>query len=109
MRKHNENDDFRRGAPWSVSADGCRPDTCDPVDRCQYPGRRYPQHKNPTAPVAGRNSFTEAQAKERIEKAGYSGVTALKLDDKGLWQSNAMKDGKSVSVTLDYQGNIVAM
>ncbi|NTI78229.1 PepSY domain-containing protein [Rhizobium rhizogenes] len=66
------------------------------------PAVATPNTKNPTAPVAGSN-------KERIEKAGYSGVTALKLDDKGLWQSNATKDGKSVSVTLDYQGNIVAM
>ena len=73
------------------------------------PAVATPNTKNPAAPVAGSNSFTEAQAKERIEKAGYGGVTALKLDDKGLWQSNATKDGKSVSVTLDYQGNIVAM
>ncbi|MBM7045711.1 PepSY domain-containing protein [Rhizobium lusitanum] len=80
-----------------------------PSTDANTPAVATPSTKNPTAPVAGRNSFTEAQAKERIEKAGYSGVTALKLDDKGLWQSNAMKDGKSVSVTLDYQGNIVAM
>ncbi|PZM15818.1 PepSY domain-containing protein, partial [Rhizobium tubonense] len=73
------------------------------------PAVATPDTKNPTAPVAGHNSFTEAQAKERIEKAGYSGVTALKLDDKGIWQSTATKDGKSVTVTLDYQGNVVAM
>jgi hypothetical protein len=28
--------------------------------------------KNSNAPVAGRNSFTEGQAKTAIEKAGYS-------------------------------------
>jgi hypothetical protein len=65
--------------------------------------------KNPTAPVPGHNSFTEAQARDRIEKAGYSGVTGLKLEDKGIWQSTATKDGKSVTVALDYQGNVVAM
>lgn len=80
-----------------------------PSTDANTPAVATPNTKNPTAPVAGHNSFTEAQAKERIEKAGYSGVTALKLDDKGLWQSIATKDGKSVSVTLDYQGNIVAM
>jgi hypothetical protein len=73
------------------------------------PAVATPTTKNPTAPVAGHNSFTEAQAKDRIEKAGYSGVTALKLDDMGIWQSTATKDGKSVTVALDYQGNVVAM
>lgn len=80
-----------------------------PSNDANTPAVATPGTKNPTAPVAGHNSFTQAQAKERMEKAGYSGVTALKLDDKGVWQSSAMKDGKSVSVTLDYQGNIVAM
>ena len=28
--------------------------------------------QNPGAPVAGKNSFTEAQAKARIEEAGYT-------------------------------------
>lgn len=65
--------------------------------------------KNPAAPVAGANSFTEAQAKDRIEKAGFTDVTNMKLDDKGIWQASASKDGKPVKVSLDYQGNIVAM
>ncbi len=73
------------------------------------PAVATPDTKNPTAPVAGANSFTEAQAKERIEKAGYSGVSGLKLDDKGVWQASATKDGKPVKISLDYQGNIVAM
>lgn len=30
------------------------------------------------------------------------------LDDKGVWQAKATKDGKAMSVALDYQGNIVA-
>jgi hypothetical protein len=33
----------------------------------------------------------------------------LTLDDKGVWQASAMKDGKPVKVSLDYQGNIVGM
>jgi hypothetical protein len=82
--------------------------TTPPTD-ANTPAVATPGSNNPIAPVAGYNSFTEAQAKERIETAGYSGVTALKLDDEGIWQSTAMKDGKSVSVSLDYQDNIVAM
>ncbi|MGO4197457.1 PepSY domain-containing protein [Rhizobium sp. YAF28] len=64
--------------------------------------------KNPDAPVAGANSFTEAQAKERIEKAGFSEVKNLKKDDNGIWMAAGTKDGKAVIVALDYQGNVVA-
>lgn len=72
------------------------------------PAVATPDSKNPTAPVEGANSFTETQAKERIEEAGYMDVTGLKKDDKGIWMASAMKDGKPVSVALDYQGNVVA-
>lgn len=63
---------------------------------------------NPGAPVAGRNSFTEGQAKSRIESNGYASVTGLTKDDNGVWRGKAMKDGKSVDVSLDFQGNVVA-
>jgi hypothetical protein len=72
------------------------------------PAVATPDTKNPTAPVEGANSFTEDQAKERIEEAGYTGVKDLKKDDKGIWNAAGMKDGKSVSIALDYQGNVVA-
>jgi opacity protein-like surface antigen len=60
-----------------------------------------------TAPVAGRNSFTEGEAKSRIEKMGFSDVSNLKKDDQGVWRGRAMKDGKTVDVSLDYQGNVI--
>jgi hypothetical protein len=72
------------------------------------PAVATPDTKNPTAPVEGANSFTEAQAKDRIAEAGYTDVKDLKLDDKGIWMAAGMKDGKAVSIALDYQGNIVA-
>jgi opacity protein-like surface antigen len=62
--------------------------------------------QNPGAPVAGKNSFTEGQAKSHIEKAGYSDVTGLKLDDQGVWRASATKDGKTAGVSLDFQGNV---
>ncbi|WP_018236794.1 PepSY domain-containing protein [Ensifer sp. BR816] len=79
-----------------------------PSSEGSTPAIATPDTQNPAAPVEGANSFTEAQAKERIEAAGYADVTGLKLDDKGVWQATAMKDGKSVSVALDYQGNVTA-
>jgi hypothetical protein len=62
--------------------------------------------KNSNKPVAGRNSFTEGQAKSRIEDAGYSNVTDLKKDDKGVWRAKASKGGTAASVSVDFQGNV---
>ena len=64
--------------------------------------------KNPGAPVAGANSFTEGQAKSRLESNGFSNVGELKKDDNGVWRGKAMKNGKSVDVSLDFQGNVVS-
>ncbi|CAN7305434.1 DUF4142 domain-containing protein [Mesorhizobium caraganae] len=63
---------------------------------------------NPAAPVPGANSFTEDQAKSRIQDAGFSDVSALTKDDKGIWRGQATKGGKTTHVALDYQGNVVA-
>jgi hypothetical protein len=63
---------------------------------------------NPGAPVAGANSFTEGQAKSRIESNSYANVSELRKDDQGVWRGKAMKDGKSVNVSLDFQGNVIA-
>jgi len=64
--------------------------------------------KNSDAPVAGRNSFTEGQAKSAIEKAGYSGVTDLKKDDNGVWRGKASKGGSPTAISVDFQGNVNA-
>jgi hypothetical protein len=58
------------------------------------------------APAAGANSFTEAQAKSRIEAAGFTGVDQLQKDDQGIWRGRAQRNGQQVSVSLDYQGNV---
>jgi hypothetical protein len=63
---------------------------------------------NPGAPAAGANSFTEGQARSRIESNGYVNVSELRKDDQGVWRGKAVKDGKSVSVSLDFQGNVTA-
>jgi len=64
---------------------------------------------NPGAPVAGANSFTESQAKSRIEAKGYTNVTGLTKDSSGVWRGTASQsDNKSMSVSVDFQGNVVA-
>jgi hypothetical protein len=64
--------------------------------------------KNSNQPVAGRNSFTEGQAKSRIEDAGYANVTDLKKDDNGVWRGKASKGGATSNVSIDFQGNVNA-
>jgi len=58
------------------------------------------------APSEGANSFTQSQARKRMEKAGYKHVSSLTKDDSGLWQGTAMRDGQKVRVALDYKGNV---
>ncbi|MFK8251263.1 PepSY domain-containing protein [Ancylobacter terrae] len=60
----------------------------------------------PAAPAAGANSFTEDQAKSRIEAAGFSNVTGLAKDKDGVWRGKGMKGGASHDVALDYQGHV---
>jgi hypothetical protein len=64
--------------------------------------------QNPGAPVAGANSFTEGQAKSRIETAGYGNVSGLTKDDNGVWRGKASKGGATQDVAVDFQGNVTA-
>lgn len=58
------------------------------------------------APLPGANSFTEGQAKSRLEANGYSNVSALKKDENGVWKGSATHSGAKVNVSVDYRGNI---
>jgi hypothetical protein len=60
-----------------------------------------------TPPIAGANSFTEGQARDRIGKAGFQNVKDLKQDREGVWRGKASKGGREVTVSLDYRGNVV--
>jgi opacity protein-like surface antigen len=61
---------------------------------------------NSDAPVAGRNSFTEGQAKSRIEGAGYTNVSALEKDANGVWRGKGSKGGATSNVSVDFEGNV---
>jgi putative membrane protein len=58
------------------------------------------------AQTAGASSFTESQARGAIENAGYSAVGALTQNEQGVWSGKATKDGKEVTVSVDYKGAI---
>jgi hypothetical protein len=76
--------------------------------RAKQQSHQQQSGNNPGAPVAGANSFTEGQAKSRIESKGYTNLSGLKKDGKGVWRGTAMRDGKSTDVSLDFEGNVVA-
>ncbi|MBX3501381.1 MAG: hypothetical protein KF889_18230 [Alphaproteobacteria bacterium] len=63
---------------------------------------------DPGAPLKGANSFTQGQARDRAVARGYTEVGELKKDDDGIWRGPATLDGKSVSVAVDYKGNVVS-
>ena len=56
----------------------------------------------------GANSFTEAQTRSRLEAQGFSNVAELRKDDQGIWRGKAQRDGKSISVAIDYKGTVQA-
>lgn len=61
---------------------------------------------SPAAQAAGDNSFTESQAAGHLVNAGYTDVTGMTQDAKGVWHGTATKDGKSMAVSVDYQGTV---
>lgn len=71
------------------------------------PAIATPSTPSATAPAPGANSFTEAQAKVRLEAQGFTGVTGLKKDNDGIWRGMATKAGTAMNVAVDYQGNVV--
>jgi hypothetical protein len=61
---------------------------------------------NAPTPARGANSFTEGEARSRIESNGYSNVSGLTKDDNGVWRGKAQKGSQQAQVWLDYKGNI---
>ena len=74
----------------------------------QNPAVKTNESNNSAMPVKGANSFTESEAKSRIEHHGFTQVSGLQKDQAGVWRGTAMKDGKSMQVSVDYQGNVNA-
>jgi hypothetical protein len=72
------------------------------------PAIRTEEGNTASRPVAGANSFTEGEAKSRIEARGFANVSELKKDDQGIWRGKAQQNGRNVDVALDFQGNVFA-
>ena len=87
----------------------------NPTSPC-YSGTPYPSYSafepgdfpSPRrAALPGAASLSEEEAKSRIETKGYLEVSRLERDKRGIWRGKAsMRDGRSVDVILDLDGNI---
>ena len=60
---------------------------------------------NAPQPARGATSFTEGEARRRLEANGFQNVGALRKDNGGVWRGTGSKGGQSVQVWLDYKGN----
>jgi len=58
---------------------------------------------------AGAKIESAEQAKAKIESEGYTEVSGLKQDDKGMWTATAMKEGKPVQLSLNTEGQIAVI
>jgi hypothetical protein len=71
------------------------------------PAVTTPSTPSAATPAPGANSFTEAQAKTRLENQGFTAVGGLTKDKDGIWRGMATKGGRTANVGVDYQGNVV--
>ncbi len=92
--------------PPTVTAPGTMRDSGTGANSSTPAVQTDSSRRNTSAPVPGANSFTEGQARSRMEDAGYSGLSNLHKDDQGIWRGRGMHGGQQVDVALDYQGNV---
>ena len=79
-----------------------------PADPTQTPNKAVntTDPKTSDTPQRGANSFTEGQAKERMEKAGYNAISELKKSEDGVWRAKSIKGRTRLEVSIDYKGNV---
>jgi hypothetical protein len=56
---------------------------------------------------SGENSFTEEQARLRLENMGLTRISGLTLDARGVWRGKAIFGARDVDVGLDYRGKVL--
>lgn len=96
---------FMRVAGMTVATEGTITQT-EFMNACKADAYKVKQ-VDAGAPLKGSNSFTEAQAKDRIVAQGMDNVAGLTKDGDGIWRGTAQQAGKPVQVAVDYKGNVV--
>ncbi|MGA7259663.1 MAG: hypothetical protein WA709_27860 [Stellaceae bacterium] len=100
------------GSAGLAMAQNTAPSTTNGNQTAPYAGTSANPNANATragnaALEPGANSFTEGQARRRIEDRGYANVGQLHQDQNSIWQAEATKDGHRVRVGVDFRGNVV--
>lgn len=54
----------------------------------------------------GANSFTQDQARARIEGAGFRNVTGLAQGPDGVWRGHGDREGRTFDVGFDFKGQL---
>ena len=67
---------------------------------------KHPHTINDGSAKPGANSFTQGQARQHMLNSGYSDLTGLAKGKDGVWRGMAMHNGASVSVAMDFKGNV---
>jgi periplasmic protein CpxP/Spy len=94
------------GAP-ATAATGTATTPLPPASTTPVPApRAQTSTATATAPLKGANSFTEGEARNRLESNGYGQVSGLAKDADGIWRGTGEHDGQRVNVWLDFKGNI---
>ena len=97
----------RPGTPAPAPSDRSGATTVGPSTESGQSAVRVDEGTRTAAtPQPGANSFTEGQARSRIEAAGFSNVTELQKDDQGIWRGRGMRNGQQTSVALDFTGAV---
>jgi hypothetical protein len=109
--------DFER-APLRRFSFGRSLEYLNPESPC-YSGTIYPSYSavtpselpsTPRTRSEGSESLNEDQALLRIGAKGYSDISGLEKDKRGIWRGKAtLDDGRPVDVTLDLEGNIYSV
>jgi hypothetical protein len=74
--------------------------------------RAKPKPTDPLAESAKRQSgLSESQALTLLSTKGYTQITNVQPEPNSIWvwQAEAMKDGRSVRLGIDYRGNILVL
>jgi hypothetical protein len=65
-----------------------------------------PQPGNNCAPTDKIDGSTAEQAKQKLEAAGYTGITGLNKGCDNVWHAAAMTNGKAVNVMVAPDGSV---
>lgn len=59
---------------------------------------------------AGKASFSESKAIEKIYRAGFTGISSMRRDADGAWRGQAIRKGSETMVTVSVveDGTVVA-